>query len=106
MNEAKEHFRFLRELDEYGKKRDVREYIYTSEYLGYLPFGWYHWLETADGVDISNQLATFASGLWLNETIIHALAAKHLIEIISETKTFFDDGELEKLEIKFKILSA
>ncbi len=36
-------------------QKGVSEFVYCSEYLGYLPYGQYHWI-TCDGDDITKEL--------------------------------------------------
>ena len=46
--------KILAELEEAAKALSQRELVYCSEWLGYMPFGAYHWVEVC-GEDVSTR---------------------------------------------------
>ncbi|WP_339142949.1 hypothetical protein [Pseudoalteromonas galatheae] len=62
------------------KSRKVSKFVYRSEWLGYFPFGQYHWIEI-DGDEIQLQQT---DSIYVD---LQALEKAMLIEKVSETET-------------------
>jgi hypothetical protein len=69
-----------------------RRIVYCTEWLGYLPFGAYHWIEV-DGQDISNSFPLDWSMDWSQRDIEALVDAGHLTMIDEWTNP---SDELEK----------
>jgi hypothetical protein len=65
--------------------------VYCTEYLGYLPFGLYHWIET-DGEDISAELRSESAFDWHREDL-EALRARGFLTKIDEWTNPSDELE-------------
>ena len=84
----------LRALVSAGQSRRV---VYCSEYLGYLPFGLYHWVMT-DGRDITSELPTeFTSA------DVDALEREGMLHRVEEWTN--PEDELEK-KVIFEVAAA
>ena len=68
-----------------------RRVVYCTEWLGYLPFGLYHWIE-AEGQDVSQTFPWEWYFDWC-QTDLEALASVGLLVIIDEWKNPNDDCE-------------
>ena len=70
---------------------------YKSEWLGYLPYGQYHWVEVA-GEEISR---AFPTGWQYSD--LQALIDKGALECLAE---FRQDAESDDVEIQLRLLRA
>jgi hypothetical protein len=69
----------------------VGKFVYHTEWLGYLPFGLYHWI-TVDGEDISRTIPTDWALDWSSQDLT-ALEQAGYIETTSKWENPDDDCE-------------
>lgn len=70
-----------------ASSRRTDSFVYVSEWLGYLPFGVYHWIE-CDGQDISKE-----SGLQWQRNDIDALESAGFLTKVGEWRNPKDEHD-------------
>jgi hypothetical protein len=78
-----------KQLTELAINKKCNQLVYISEWLGYLPYGLYHWLEM-NGEDISLTLCE-----WTNKDLEELVLEGFLLEVSKELRE--DEPEYEKV---------
>lgn len=74
--------KLLTHLEVNLKHLPSRTFVYHTEWLGYLPFGLYHWI-VADGKDISQSISSECALDWTREDLV-ALESEGLLRRVDE----------------------